>query len=72
MWLTLSNSMHSLANLNNAYRKEKEKMNTSIRAEKKKYKKQEADYRNIVGNTCIADVYSYLADLHGKGLFKDI
>lgn len=47
--------------------KKKKKMNTSIRAEKKKYKKQEADYRNIVGNTCIADVYSYLADLHGKG-----
>lgn len=52
--------------------KKKKKMNTSIRAEKKKYKKQEADYRNIVGNTCIADVYSYLADLHGKGLFKHI
>lgn len=35
-------------------------------------KKQEADDGTIVGNTRIADVYSYLADLDGNDLIKDI
>lgn len=52
--------------------KKKKKMNISICVEKKKYKKQEVDYRNIVGNICIVDVYLYLVDFYGKGLFKYI
>lgn len=64
--------MLSLANLNDAYRKEKEKnINSKHKFAQKKdrWKKQEADDRTIVeGNTCTADLYSYLADLDGKGL----